>query len=203
MRKKYYFLPLLLTALTIAACGGGSYTNEETTTETTTETTNETTYEESQGAAIINVAQTEQQNEMYSPKVDTTYLYWINKKIVLKGATKCNIYALNILYKAGFKTPAVNALTKDLVDTSRFKDIFPVVGISEPESARKGDLIIWNGHVIIFESIVKIKNDIYALAWWSGTRQADNGDNIINNVCYGKYKLNGYYVVRRPLKKSG
>jgi hypothetical protein len=60
---------------------------------------------------------------------------------------------------------------------------------------------VWNGHVIIFESLTKIKSDLYALAWWAGTQQSDNGDNIKNNVCYGKYKLTGYYVVRRPVKK--
>jgi hypothetical protein len=198
MRRIDYLLPILFIVITLASCGGGSYTKDEETTETTTETTS---YEESQGTAIINIAEKEQQNEMYSPSVDTTHLYWINKKIVLRGATKCNIFALNTLYKAGFKTPTVNALCKDLADTSRFTDIFPVVGIGDPESAKKGDLVVWKGHVIIFESLVKIKKDIYALAWWSGTGQADNGDNIINNVCHGKYKLNGYYVVRRPVKK--
>lgn len=202
MRKTYYLLLILFIVFTLASCGGGSYSTEEEKTETTTETTSETTsYEESQGAAILNIAEKEQQNEMYSPSVDTTHLYWINKKIVLKGATKCNIFALNTLYKAGFKTPAVNALCKDLSDTSKFREIFPVVGINEPESAKKGDLVVWKGHVIIFEALVKIKKDLYALAWWSGTRQADNGDNIINNVCHGKYKLNGNYIVRRPIKK--
>lgn len=200
MRKIYYLLLLLFTVIILASCGGGSYTNEENT-ETTTETTNTTPYEESQGAAILNVAEKEQQNEMYSPSIDTTHLYWINKKIVLKGATKCNIFALNTIYKAGFRTPTVNALTRDLVDTSKFKDIFPIIGISDPESARKGDLIVWNGHVIIFESLINIKKENYAMAWWSGTKQADNGDNILNNVCHGKYKLTGYYVVRRPVKK--
>jgi hypothetical protein len=205
MKKKLYYLSLLLfVSVFFYSCGGGSY-SEETTTENkeTTETnTNPVTYDDAQGAAIISIAKKEQKNEMYSPKVDSTYLYWLNNKlIVLNGSTKCNIYALNTLYKAGFKTPKVNALTRDLVDTSKFTDIFPVVGINEPDAARTGDLIVWNGHVIIFESLVTIKKDLYALAWWSGTRQADNGENIMNNVCYGKYKLNGYYVIRRPVKK--
>jgi hypothetical protein len=104
------------------------------------------------------------------------------------------------LFKAGFKTPRTNALSSDLADTTQFNDILPVVGISEPESAKKGDLIAWNGHVIIFDYLVKLKQDLYAMAWWAGTSQKDNGDNIVNNVVYGKYKLNGYFVIRRPLK---
>jgi hypothetical protein len=105
------------------------------------------------------------------------------------------------LYKAGFKTPNTNALTYDLVDTAKFTDILPVVGVSDPESAKKGDLIAWNGHVIIFDYLLQIKKDMYAMAWWAGTSQKDNGDNVFNNVVHGKYKLNGYYVVRRPVKK--
>ncbi len=205
MKIKLYYLPLLLLTVIIFYSCGGSSNSEETSSENaeTTETnTNPVTYSDAQGAAIINTAKNEQQNEMYSPKVDSTYLYWLNNKLIfLNGSTKCNIYALNTLYKAGFKTPTVNALTRDLVDTSKFTDILPVVGINDPDVAKTGDLIVWNGHVIIFESLVKIKKDLYALAWWSGTRQADNGDNIMNNVCYGKYKLNGYYVIRRPVKK--
>jgi hypothetical protein len=157
---------------------------------------------EAMGALIITTAKAEQDNPMYSPSEDSTYLYWLgNRLLILSNHTKCNIYALNTLFKAGFKTPVVNALTRDLVDTSKFTDIFPVVGISEPDSARKGDLIVWNGHVIIFESLTKIKTDLYCYAWWAGTSQADNGDNIRNNVIYGKYKLKGYYVIRRPVKK--
>lgn len=171
-------------------------------TENTESTTTENTTDETAGGAIINIAKDEQQKEMYKPSVEKTYLYWLNnKEIHLNNATKCNIFALNVLYNAGFKTPKVNALCRDLYDTSKFKDVFPVVGIKEPDNARKGDLIVWNGHVIIFESLVKIKKDIYAFAWWAGTHQADNGDNVVNNVCYGKYKLNGYFVIRRPVKK--
>jgi hypothetical protein len=140
---------------------------------------------------------------MYNPDVDSTYLYWLNNKLImLDGSTKCNIFALNVLYKSGYKTPTTNALTKDLVDTEKFKDILPVVGIKDASNAKKGDLVVWNGHVIIFESLVKVKNDLYAMAWWAGTRQSDNGENIKNNVCFGKYKLNGYYIVRRPLRKK-
>jgi hypothetical protein len=42
---------------------------------------------------------------------------------------------------------------------------------------------------------------LYAQAWWSGTSQEDNNDNVINNVKYGKYPLKGNYIVRRPIKK--
>ncbi|MGH2574919.1 MAG: hypothetical protein ACRDFC_04375, partial [Ignavibacteria bacterium] len=159
-------------------------------------------YEEAHGALIINTAKDEQQNEMYSKSQDSTYLYWLNNKLILLNVqSKCNIFAINTLFKAGFKTPKDNVLTKDLIDTSKFKDIIPIVGISDPESAKKGDLIAWNGHVIIFDYLVKIKEDLYAQAWWAGTRQKDNGDNVINNVVYGKYKLSGYYIVRRPVRK--
>lgn len=183
----------------ISACTSSKPVEEETGNEPT-EVSTET--EESAGLAIINTAKEEQQKEFYDKKEDSTYLYWLNNKLILlNNQTKCNIFALNVLFKAGFKTPKVNTLTKDLVDTSRFKDIFPVVGISSTDAAMTGDLIVWNGHVIIFESLVETKKDVYVQAWWAGTRQADNGDNIINNVCYGKYKLSGYYVVRRPVKK--
>jgi len=180
-------------------CSSSKTTETEETTETT-ETT-EQKYEEAEGTMIMNAAKEERQNEMYSKSVDSTYLYWLNNKLLLlKNHTKCNIYALNTLFKAGFKTPKVNALTKDLVDTAKFTDILPIIGISDPELAKKGDLIVWNGHVIIFEKLTKIKSDYYALAWWAGTSKADNGENVINNVIYGKYKLSGYYVIRRPVK---
>lgn len=195
--SKYLLLILLLfAAVYFAGC-----TSSKTDEEETNNNTEITEVEETSGAAIINAAQAEQDNEMYSPGVETTYLYWLDNKLVkLKGATKCNIYALNVLYKSGFKTPAVNALTRDLVDTEKFTDILPVVGIQTTDDIKKGDLIVWNGHVIIFESLTKIKKDTYAVGWWAGTRQKDNGDNIKNNVCYGKYKISGYYVVRRPVK---
>lgn len=200
--KSYRLFILLVFSSFVYFTGcSSSKTTEEETTET--KETKEITYEEAEGALIINTAKEEQSNEMYAKSSDSTYLYWLNNKLVLlKNHTKCNIYALNTLFKAGFKTPKVNALTKDLVDTSKFTDILPIIGISDPELAKKGDLIVWNGHVIIFEQLTKIKNDYYALAWWAGTSQADNGDNVINNVIYGKYKLSGYFVIRRPLKKA-
>jgi len=188
---------LLLNFVFFSACSSSKTSKEET--ETTEETTEELS--EEQGVLIMNTAKEEQGNEMYSRTHDSTILYWLdNKLIILHNQTKCNIFALNVLYKSSFKTPSTNALTRNLVDTSEFKLIFPVVAISEPESARKGDLIVWNGHVIIFDYLKQIKSDYYAVAWWAGTGQADNGDNIMNNVCYGKYKLSGYYVIRRPVK---
>lgn len=199
MKNRLLLALLFSCSLYLAACTSSKPVEEETNNEPT-EVNTET--EESAGLAIINTAKEEQQKEFYDKKEDTTYLYWLNNKLILlNNQTKCNIFALNVLFKAGFKTPKVNTLTKDLVDTSRFKDIFPVVGISSTDAAMTGDLIVWNGHVIIFESLVETKKDVYVQAWWAGTRQADNGDNIINNVCYGKYKLSGYYVVRRPVKK--
>jgi len=157
---------------------------------------------EGQGALIIQTAAEEQQKEMYSPKKDSVYLYWLdNQLIVIKNSTKCNIFALNTLYKAGFKTPTVNALTRDLMDQSKFTDILPIINISDPEEIFKGDLVVWYGHVIIFDYLVKKKNKLYAQAWWSGTSQEDNNDNVINNVKYGKYPLKGNYIVRRPIKK--
>jgi len=77
----------------------------------------------------------------------------------------------------------------------------PVIGIDDITNARRGDIISWNGHVIIFEEPVTVNNELYAKGWWAGTQQADNGDNIMNNVCHGKYKLNGEFVVRRPVHK--
>ena len=63
-------------------------------------------------------------------------------------------------------------------------------------------MIVWNGHVIIFDYLIKTKEKIYAQAWWAGTRQKDNNVNVINNVKYGKYQLKGYYIVRRPIKEK-
>jgi hypothetical protein len=203
MKKLKYlrYLGILILCIYISACSSSRTDDDQPENTTENNPTENTTYDEAAGGAIISIAQQEQQNEMYSPAVVSTYLYWLDNRLIsLNNATKCNIFALNVLYKAGFKTPKVNALTRDLFDTSKFEDVFPVVGVSDPEAASKGDLIVFNGHVIIFESLVKIKKDMYALAWWAGTHQADNGDNVLNNVCYGKYKLSGYYVIRRPIK---
>jgi len=203
IKKSILLLFLFVLVVYLMGCFPASRTeNDESETETTEENTEITEIEEADGVKILSIAETEREKEMYSPKKDSTYLYWLNNKLILLNvSTKCNIFALNVLHKSGFKTPTTNALTGDLVDTEKFKDILPVVGIKDISNAKKGDLIVWNGHVIIFESLTKIKSDLYAMAWWAGTQQSDNGDNIKNNVCFGKYKLIGYYVVRRPVRK--
>ncbi len=211
MKKILYLFLAFVLGLYLIGCFPASRTedDEKETTEKTEEKNKEdkeekevTEVTDAGGAKIMSIASAEQDKEMYSPQKDTTYLYWLNNRLaLLKGSTKCNIYALNVLYKSGYKTPTENALCRDLFDTERFTDILPVVGKSDIKEAKKGDLVIWKGHVIIFESLVKTKNDMYALAWWAGTRQSDNGENIRNNVIYGKYRLNGTYVVRRPVKK--
>ncbi len=210
-RKLLYLALLVSLSLYLTGCFPASRTEEDD--KETTETTEENKEEnkevteiedvgEADGAKIMTIAKTEREREMYSPKKDTTYLYWLNNRLaLLKGSTKCNIFALNVLYKSGFKTPTENALCRDLVNTDNFKDILPVIGVQDISSAKKGDLIVWKGHVIIFESLVKSKKDTYCMAWWAGTSQKDNGDNIKNNVIYGKYKISGSYVVRRPVKK--
>ena len=203
MRKNLQYTFFVSLVLSCFLYFTGCSSSKSTESEETSETTETTEPDASAGALIIKTAQDEQQNEMYSKTKDSTYLYWLNNKLILlKNQTKCNIFALNTLFKAGFKTPTVNALSRDLADTSKFSEILPVIGISDPGLAKKGDLIAWNGHVIIFDELTKIKNDYYANAWWAGTSQADNGDNVINNVIYGKYKLTGHYIIRRPIKKS-
>lgn len=151
---------------------------------------------------ILKVAKEEQQNEMYSRHSDTTFLYWLsNRLIILNNSSKCNIFTLNVLHKAGFKCPNENILTYDLMDTNRFNNIFPVIKINSHKDIFKGDLIVWYGHVIIFESLVSIGDILYALGWWAGTKQENNGENIINDVVHGKYPLHGEYIIRRPLRK--
>jgi hypothetical protein len=157
----------------------------------------------SDGEIIIKVAKEEQKNEMYSKDVDSTYLYWLNNKLILlKNQSKCNIFALNTLSKAGFKCPGQNALTYDLMNKTLFGKILPIVDISSPEDIKKGDLLVWYGHVIIFDSLIKIDKDFYALSIWAGTRQPDDGNSVINNVAYGKYPLNGEFIVRRPIRND-
>src|SRR5437867_218938 len=93
------YLGILFFCLYLSACTSSRNDEEqpETTENNTTDnTTTENTSDETAGAAIIGIAKDEQQNEMYEPKVETTYLYWLdNKEIHLKHATKCNIFALN------------------------------------------------------------------------------------------------------------
>lgn len=209
MKKIILLFLAFILGLFLIGCFPASRTEEDQTTTQQEEQQEEkipevTDIEESaDGAKIMSIAASEQNREMYSPKKDSTYLYWLNNQLsMLKGYTKCNIFALNVLHKSGFKTPKTNALCRDLVDTTRFTDILPVVGVKDASNAKKGDLIIWKHHVIIFEAMTqKIKNDLYVTAWWAGTRQKDNGDNIRNNVIYGKYKLSGDFIVRRPVKK--
>jgi len=155
------------------------------------------------GDIIFKYAFKEQKKQMYAKNSEYTYLYWLkNKKLELKNRTKCNIFAINTLYKAGFKTPKTNARTKDLVDERLFNDVLPVENVRRPEDLRKGDLIIWNGHVIIHDTITTIKKDLYSKAIWAGTTKKDNGKNIMNNVIYGKYPLKGNFIVRRPVRKK-
>ncbi|HEY5122350.1 MAG TPA: hypothetical protein VIK14_01300 [Ignavibacteria bacterium] len=151
---------------------------------------------------IFETAFEEQGNEMYKTSSDSVRIYWLDNSIKgLENYTKCNIFALNCIYKAGYKCPDVYVLTKDLSDTNKFNDIFPVVDIKSPEDIKKGDLIVWNGHIIIFESLVKINDIIYANAIWGGSKKENDGKLAKNNVNYGKYKLEGDYIVRRPLKR--
>lgn len=155
------------------------------------------------GDLIFKYAFKEQKKSMYAKNSEYVYLYWLkNKKLELKNHTKCNIFAINTLFKAGFKTPKTNARTKDLVDERLFNDVLPVENVRRPEDLRKGDLIIWNGHVIIHDTLVYIKKDIYSKAIWAGTSKRDNGKNIVNNVIYGKYPLSGNFIVRRPVRKK-
>lgn len=213
MKKLFLLILVFILGLYLIGCFPASHNrdNDGETTTTTTDPKEEDedntnvvhTDETAEGSKIMNIAASEQNREMYSPKKDTTYLYWLNNRMaLLKGSTKCNIFALNVLFKSGHKTPKENTLCRDLVDTTRFKDILPVVGVKDVSNARKGDLIVWKHHVIIFEKMSQqIKKDIYVAAWWAGTSQKDNGDNIRNNVIYGKYKMSGNFIVRRPVKK--
>ena len=139
---------------------------------------------------------------------------YINQKYFLTlyflSVVFTNIFALNVLYKSGCKCPDENSLSYDLMDTSKYNDIFKFIyagsedqSVNE-ETAEKniiqnGDLIIWNGHVIIFESFVNLNGKLYANAWWAGTNQQNNGVNIINDVVHGKYPIEGEFIVRRPV----
>lgn len=205
VRSSYHKIQLgffLLAAISLIYISGCSSSTSDDNTDSDIEEA-QTIYEsEIAGNTILSFAQTEQLNPMYSPDVDSTYLYWLNNDLLLiQGSTKCNIFALNVLTRAGFKTPEGNALCRDLFDTVNFTEILPVISVNDISAAAKGDLVIWSYHVIIFESLKKLNDDLYAVGWWAGTKQLDNGDNIVNNVCHGKYRLAGDYVVRRPVKK--
>ncbi len=196
-----YFISIAI-ALYFSGCSSSSETEERT--ETTNEESKQRPEIEYPGnSAILNIAKAEQDNKMYSPEADSTYLYWLDSQLViLNGFTKCNIFALNVLYKSGFKTPEENALAQDLFDTAYYTEILPVIGINEMSNAKAGDLVVLNNHVMIFESYLIINDEEYAIGWWAGSNQQDNYDNIKNNVCYGKYKLEREYVVRRPVKND-
>lgn len=201
---KFCYALCLISAVLFSACSASKEKNEEAEEDNKTVSVKESVYFSEVMKKIYKTASEEQQNPMYSRFKDSTYLYWLNNQLILlNNSTKCNIFALNVLYKAGFKCPEVNTLTYDLMDTLKFNDVFPYIGSVNDnaiqEKIRPGDLIIWNGHVIIFESLKEISARLYAIAWWAGTRQEDNGDNIINNVIHGKYPLEGYFIVRRPM----
>lgn len=234
------FIFLILLSLSagfiFSGCTSGSYEPDtENEPPKSPEKQNENTSDNGSNVTnseVFSVARTEQQNPMYSPSHDSTYLYWLNNKLLVLGwTTKCNIFALNTLFRSGYKTPTVNTLCRDMYDTTRFNDIFPYIPLrtrnmiralqsdttedhtSEIIELKKkyteelkrvlepGDLIVWKGHVILFENFVNSKSKLYAMAWWAGTSQQDNGENVMNNVIYGKYPIEGEFVVRRPQKK--
>ncbi|MBK6770554.1 MAG: hypothetical protein IPG78_00105 [Ignavibacteria bacterium] len=201
---KFFYLSCLAITFIISACSASNDRSDKSEENNKPGSIENTESYSSVFNKINKTAEEEQLNPMYSISEDTTFLYWLGNQIItLNNSTKCNIFALNVLYKAGFKCPEINTLTYDLMDTSRFKDIFPLINFEDEtdlvNKIRPGDLIIWNGHVIIFESLEKIKERLYAVAWWAGTRQEDNGENIINNVIHGKYPLDGNFIVRRPV----
>lgn len=199
--KLLFPVSIILFFLYLSGCSSSSGSDNESETPgiESEEALND---EEVKENVIFKIAKLEQQNEMYSPEVDSACLYWVNNElIILNGSTKCNIFALNVLYKSGYKTPDENTLTADLFDTTLFADIFPVIGINDISNAMEGDIVVWKNHVIIFEEKIVVNGELYAKAYWAGTSQMDNGNNIINNVCYGKYRLDSEYVVRRPVKK--
>jgi len=201
---KFFYLSCLAITFFITACSASNDRTDKSEENNKPGSIENTESYSSVFNKINKTAEEEQLNPMYSISEDTTFLYWLGNQIItLNNSTKCNIFALNVLYKAGFKCPEINTLTYDLMDTSKFKDIFPLINFEDEtdlvNKIRPGDLIIWNGHVIIFESLEKIKERLYAVAWWAGTRQDDNGENIINNVIHGKYPLEGNFIVRRPV----
>jgi len=207
MNKKiiYKILPVLIFSIYLFGCSGSEEVPEENNKPIKKDTTsikndNEIKVDIS-GNEIIKTALLEQNNKMYSPSVDSTYLYWLkNRLIILNNSTKCNIFVLNTLFKAGYKTPKTNALSRDLYNNDLFLDIMPFVEIKDLSEIQKGDIIIWSGHVIIFEELIYKKDKPYAKAVWAGTSQSDNGTNITNNVIHGNFPLKGDFKVRRPQK---
>ncbi|MBL8007133.1 MAG: hypothetical protein JNJ56_06345 [Ignavibacteria bacterium] len=205
----YRLLTLTAISLLIAVygCSGSSGNEKEgVSDEIKTEPESKNVFTENSGLIserISTAAINEQKNPMYSREEDSSYLYWLdNELIITDSTTKCNIFAMNVLYKAGFKCPDDYPLTYDLMDTAKFADILPVVKINSETDFRKGDLIIWNGHVIIFEYIIHYNDELYAMAWWAGTNQENNGVNIFNNVVHGRYPIYEGFIVRRPLLQN-
>lgn len=218
INSKAILLLILIFALYISGCSGSDNSEEEDeySTEEYKKGEDLTSAEKEINTEILwnrieKTAREEQKNTMYSRVKDSTYLYWLNNQLLItENSSKCNIFALNVLYKSGFKCPNENVLSYDLMDTSRYKDVFTLIysgnaddyineEIEKYNIFLKGDLIIWNGHVIIFESLLNINKKLYAQGWWAGTRQQNNGENIINEVVHGKYPLNGEFIVRRPV----
>lgn len=201
--KNYLTICVSIAALYFSACSSSQqsesddkYEHEQTKSEVTTGSSEA-------GVLLMNTAKSEQQNKMYSRESDSVYLYWTNEYISgLAGNTKCNVFALNVLYDAGFLTPSTNALCRDLFDTNNYRDVLPFISEGDINKAERGDLIISQSHVLIFESQEFIGDKLYVRGWWAGTRQEDDGQNIINNVCHGKYDPGYDFIIRRPLKKE-
>jgi len=203
---KFFAVAIISVLFVLSGCSGsGEYSEEKDDSENNNKVKSKTTGSTSEleierkGIQIVETAKEEQKNEMYSSSNDSTYLYWINSPIY-GNFSKCNIFAMNVLFKAGCKCPDENTTTYDLMDTSRFNDFLPVIKVDEGERMFKGDLVIWNGHVIIFESYVYEGNNEYVVAWWGGSKQTNNGIDIINDVAHGRYPLLDGYIVRRPIR---
>ncbi|MFA7360617.1 MAG: hypothetical protein WC139_06230 [Candidatus Kapaibacterium sp.] len=195
----YIGLILVIVSILISGCSGSSEDTDSGVNSDTIVVDKNVNITEKHD--IITTALNERENKMYSPSEDTTYLYWLNNfPLIIENTSKCNIFALNTLFKAGYKTPKENALSRDLFNDLLFQDFMPIVPITSLGDIITGDLVVWKTHVIIFESLVYVKEKPYALGIWAGTSQKDNGKNIINNVNYSKYPLKGEFKVRRPQK---
>ncbi len=196
----FLFLGLSFVAVSVLL-SGCSASSEDTGDDTSDTITLNIKTDLNEKHDIITTALNERENKMYSPSEDTTYLYWLNNfQLIIENTSKCNIFVLNTLFKAGYKTPKENALSRDLFNDELFQDFMPIVSITSLSDIITGDLIVWKTHVIIFESLVYVKEKPYAVGIWAGTSQKDNGKTIINNVNYNKYPLKGDFKVRRPQK---
>lgn len=195
----YSSLSFIILSLFISGCSSSSEHSNSNVESDSVSIQNKTDI--SERYEIIRTALIERENRMYSPSEDTTYLYWLdNYPLIIKNTSKCNIFAINTLYKAGYKTPKQNTLSKDLYNEELFQDFMPIINLKVLDDIITGDLIVWKTHVIIFESLIYVKEKPYALGIWAGTSQKDNGNTIKNNVNYSKYPLKGNFKVRRPQK---